>query len=260
LLSEKKEGEVTLVDVREPQEYEAGHLPGAQLIPLSQLLDRKNEIDSSNTTVMYCRMGNRSRSAAALMKGQGIENIYSMKGGITAWNGLVASGQYEAGFFLFEGGETQEEMVLIAWQLEDGTRLFYTQARDIIEDEEAKKIFDSLVNAEQKHKMTLLKTYNQITGKEISDEALQKESQNNIMEGGVSIKEAVTWLKDNNRTLQDMIEYSMQLETNSLDLYLKINREMKDEHTRNIFHSLIEDEKNHLSRIGKLLESTVKIS
>ena len=52
LLAEKKEGEVTLIDVREPEEYEQGHLPGAVLMPLSELLDRFKELDRSKPAIM----------------------------------------------------------------------------------------------------------------------------------------------------------------------------------------------------------------
>jgi rhodanese-related sulfurtransferase/rubrerythrin len=255
LLSEKKEGEVKLIDVREPQEYEEGHLPGAELIPLSQLLDRIHEIDSSKTTVMYCRMGNRSSSAAALVRGQGLDNVYSMIGGITAWNGIVASGQLEAGMFLFEGTETPAELVSTAWKLEDGTRKFYEQTRDVLADEKAKQVFDALVNAEQKHKETLSVAYKKATGKDIKDALKEKVPGNTYMESGVPLQEAVTWLKEKNRTLQDILEYSMQLEANSLDLYLKINRDIKNPDTKKIIPALIEDEKAHLSRMGKLIGS-----
>ena len=46
-------GDVELIDVREPAEYERGHLPGAKLIPLSGLADRINEIDTSKKVVTY---------------------------------------------------------------------------------------------------------------------------------------------------------------------------------------------------------------
>jgi rhodanese-related sulfurtransferase len=52
-LSEKKEGEILLIDVREPEEYEEGHLPGARLIPLSGILDRLHDLDESKSVITY---------------------------------------------------------------------------------------------------------------------------------------------------------------------------------------------------------------
>jgi rhodanese-related sulfurtransferase len=53
LLDEKKPGEYNLVDVRQPEEYEGGHLPGAELIPVGELEKRLNELDPSKPTIAY---------------------------------------------------------------------------------------------------------------------------------------------------------------------------------------------------------------
>jgi rhodanese-related sulfurtransferase/rubrerythrin len=258
LIEEKKEGEVALVDVREPEEYEDGHLPGAQLVPLSSILEKLQELDSSKTTVTYCRSGNRSRSAAALMKTKGFSRAYSMDGGILAWKGLVATGDYKSGLFLLEGKETVEELISLAWSLEDGTRMFYEQTRDVVSDSEAKQIFTSLIKAEQKHKENLLNAYRQLQGEDISEEQFIKDTAKGYMESGIAVQDALSWLKDKKRELQGLLEFSMQIETNSLDLYSKIISQIEDEKAKNVFHGLIEDEKSHLSRLGRLLGSTIK--
>src|SRR5439155_17819658 len=53
-----------LLDVRNPEEFELGHLPAAHLIPLPVLSERLSELDSSAEIVVYCRSGNRSRKEA----------------------------------------------------------------------------------------------------------------------------------------------------------------------------------------------------
>ena len=53
LLNEKKPGEYNLVDVRQPQEYERGHLPGAKLIPVGELENRLKELDPTKPTIAY---------------------------------------------------------------------------------------------------------------------------------------------------------------------------------------------------------------
>lgn len=52
-LNQKKSGEYNLVDVRQPQEYEQGHLPGAQLIPVGELPNRLAELDPAKPTIVY---------------------------------------------------------------------------------------------------------------------------------------------------------------------------------------------------------------
>ena len=52
-LDEKKPEDYNLIDVRTPEEYEQGHLPGARLIPVGELADRLSELDPKKTTVVY---------------------------------------------------------------------------------------------------------------------------------------------------------------------------------------------------------------
>ena len=52
-LEERPDGSYTLLDVREPKEYEGGHIPGATLIPLSELTDRLSEIDPQKPVLTY---------------------------------------------------------------------------------------------------------------------------------------------------------------------------------------------------------------
>ncbi len=80
---------VTLVDVREPHEYQICRLPGAVLIPLKQLPGRLGELDPSAELVAYCKTGRRSAKAAALLAGAGFRRARSLKGGIAAWSGTI---------------------------------------------------------------------------------------------------------------------------------------------------------------------------
>jgi rhodanese-related sulfurtransferase/rubrerythrin len=258
MLAEKREDDVALVDVREPAEYEKGHIPGAILIPLSHIMDKLKELDPLKTTITYCAKGPRSKSAALFMEEHGFRQVFSLNGGVAAWNGYIASGQFDAGMFLIEGKNTAEELIALAWTLEAETKFFYGQIKDIVSDAETKQIFELFVKAEERHKKTILETYKQITGTGIADEILKSESATGILESGISSKEAITWLKEQDRTLQDILEFSMQLEINSLDLYIKILREIEDEVTEEVFNVIVKEEKVHLSRLGKLLDSNIR--
>jgi hydroxyacylglutathione hydrolase len=74
-----------VVDVREPWEYQRGHVPGAILIPLAQVAARATELDSEQPVAVICASGNRSQSAAALFGQQGFKTIYNVVGGTGAW-------------------------------------------------------------------------------------------------------------------------------------------------------------------------------
>jgi rubrerythrin len=182
-----------------------------------------------------------------------------VKGGIEAWKGRKATGTYEAGMYLIEGRKTAEEFIALAWSLEEGTRKFYQNVKDIVADDETKGVFDSLVKAEEKHKETLVQEYSHIKGTNIEGGKHGEEKLSGTIEGGLSIDEAMAWLHEDKRELSDMLEFSIQLETNSLDLYLKILHKLENKDTQKIFGILAEEEKKHLSRLGNLLNSKYNV-
>ena len=248
-----KGSEFIILDVRQPEEYRSGHLPGAVFIPLPDLINKVGELDHAKPIIAYCRSGNRSRAAAAFLLSYGFSKVYSMDGGITAWNGQVATGSYKEGLSMLEGRETAEELISLAMALEEGSRIFYVNVEELTLDTEAKNVLKTIAEAEEKHKTQILQAYKLITGENLTDDILNREPLRGIMEGGVRIDEAVSFLKGPDKTLLDILEVSMQLEINSLDLYIKILRNIEDAGAKKVFDILIEEEKNHLSKLGKLL-------
>jgi sulfur-carrier protein adenylyltransferase/sulfurtransferase len=79
---------VTLIDVREPYEWDIGNLEpqGARLIPLGDLPERFSEIDPQDNIVVHCRSGARSARAADFLRAQGYERVRNLEGGILAWS------------------------------------------------------------------------------------------------------------------------------------------------------------------------------
>ena len=248
-----KGSEFIILDVRQPEEYRSGHLPGAVFIPLPDLINKVGGLDHAKPIIAYCRSGNRSRAAAAFLLIYGFSKVYSMDGGITAWNGQVATGSYNEGLSMLEGRETAEELISLAMALEEGSRMFYVNVEELTLDTEAKNVLKTIAEAEEKHKTQILQAYKLITGENLTDDILNREPLRGIMEGGVRIDEVVSFLKGPDKTLLDILEVSMQLEINSLDLYIKILRNIEDAGAKKVFDILIEEEKNHLSKLGKLL-------
>jgi rhodanese-related sulfurtransferase len=83
--SVKDRDDVVLLDVREQWEYDAGHIPGVNLIPLGEVPDRLNEIPTDKTVIVTCRSGNRSGQATDFLRQNGFDNVHNMLGGIVAW-------------------------------------------------------------------------------------------------------------------------------------------------------------------------------
>ena len=85
-------GPVSLLDVREPWEYEVCRIEGSRLIPLSQLPARLGELDPGRTTVVICHHGVRSLRAAAYLEHCGFADVVNLSGGIDAWAKTVDPG------------------------------------------------------------------------------------------------------------------------------------------------------------------------
>lgn len=75
----------TFVDVREPDEWAEGHIPGAIHIPLGELDQRANEIPAEGAIITYCKAGGRSLKAVEVLEAAGRTGVRSMAGGITDW-------------------------------------------------------------------------------------------------------------------------------------------------------------------------------
>ncbi len=85
-----------VLDVRQPDEWVAGHIPGATLIPLGELPSRTAEVPSDREVVVVCRSGNRSATGRDILLDAGFATVTSMAGGMNHWAaaGLeVATGQ-----------------------------------------------------------------------------------------------------------------------------------------------------------------------
>ena len=79
-----------VLDVREQNEYDAGHVLNSRLIPLGKLKQRIGELDKhkDQPIVVLCRSGNRSSHACAVLGKQGYSQVYNLAGGIQAWQKL----------------------------------------------------------------------------------------------------------------------------------------------------------------------------
>lgn len=78
-----------LIDVREPNEFEAGHILGARNIPLTQMRMRLKEIRPDLPVYLYCQSGMRSGRAATFLYRKGYKNLTQLKGGFKGWTGKV---------------------------------------------------------------------------------------------------------------------------------------------------------------------------
>lgn len=78
-----------LIDIREADEYNAGHILGARNIPLSQIPLRHKELRQDQPVYLYCQSGFRTGRAAQYLKKQGYKDFYQLQGGFKSWTGKI---------------------------------------------------------------------------------------------------------------------------------------------------------------------------
>lgn len=202
----------------------------------------------------------RSRAAAQVLENAGFSEVHSMKGGIRAWEGAVAEGLPEADLAPFVAVSTPAEHVAMAWQLEEGTRVFYARLGRETGDAQVAALFSELAAAEEKHKDTLLAVYEGLTGRpapaDFPKGILAVDAVRRYMEGGTEVAKAIAWARD--RTPKEILELGIAIETNAYDRYLILRRELSDENSRRAFEILSGEEKRHLEKMSSLFDRFVQ--
>lgn len=255
-LSGKTPREVTVLDVRQPGEYEEGHLPGAKLIPMAVLTDSLDEIDPANPVLVYCAIGGRSRIAAQTLAGKGYDHVINLSGGFKAWNGQAAYGAEEAGVDIFAELDSVESILATAYSLEEGLRDFYLRMLDRVQDEKIKSVFRLLADIEIKHKDRLFAEYTRLTGKDDRG-AFECRFVTPLMEGGMTTEEYMDRFKPDFASPVDVISLAMSIEAQALDLYIRSAAWTQNDDNRALLEQIASEEKVHLERLGQLMDELV---
>ncbi|MGA7874597.1 MAG: rhodanese-like domain-containing protein [Desulfoferrobacter sp.] len=256
-MREQKEGTYLLLDVRQPVEYEKGHLPGARLIPLPELADSLENLNRTEPTIVYCAVGGRSRMAAQLLINHGFDDVYHLMGGVEAWDQPVASGPVAFHLKFMRGDESPQEMILMGYNFEEGLRKFHEIVKNRTTDRELANLLASLIKAEESHKRALLGL---IPDKDRTEFERQISGLDDIsvMEGGIDLDEFMERNESYLQTVSGYLELAMMIETQALDLYLRMAEASKQQETRDVLVRVSEEEKAHLAALGHLLEQKIE--
>ena len=89
----QNDNDAFILDVRTPEEVEEGYIPNAKNIDIylgPDFLNELEKLDKNKNYYVYCRSGNRSGQACAIMNSMGFENTYNLEGGFMQWEGEVS--------------------------------------------------------------------------------------------------------------------------------------------------------------------------
>ncbi len=247
----KKHGEshYQLVDVREPSEYTHGHIPGAKLIPLGELPQRVSELATGVDLIFYCRSGKRSRMAAFITADSDIEarNIYTVEGGILAWDGKPVEDFPR--LRLFDKAANPEEILKLAMELEKGAWIFYSEILKRYPESKMAPAARSLEQLEKKHARTIFNILKKrsltkpITG---DFETFFNDLRGDILEGGEPVGDALARIeKIGHDNCLSLGELAIEIEYRAYDVYKNLYIDSTDDNVKEVYRDLSEQEKGH---------------
>lgn len=242
----------TLLDVRQPEEYESEHLPGAKLIPLPELSGRLAELDAEKPTIVYCAIGGRSRVAAQVLAAKGFREVFNLSGGIKAWSSAKAVGPQDLGIGLFSGKETPEETLVTAYALEQGLFEFYQSMAPKVSNENARRLFGTLASIEVKHQDRIFNEYIKVTGAAVSRGDFAQKTVTPAMEGGLTTAEYLNRYQPDLEKAEEVVSLAMAIEAQALDLYQRAADEAKTAESKTVLGRIADEERVHLEQLGKL--------
>lgn len=253
-ISERSRDELTILDVRQPVEYEIGHIPGSKLLPLPDLMERIDEIDSEKPVVVYCAIGGRSRVAAQMLAGKGYKEIYNLSGGFRAWESKAAYGDITQGTDIFSADNTLEKTLTTAYSLEAGLRDFYILMSRNVKNEKTRDLFIKLSAIESKHQDRIYNEYVAISGKPADRDEFEKTQVSRTLEGGLTTEEYIHFFKPDMESETDVIELAMSIEAQALDLYMRGANHCNNPKSEKALIRLADEEQTHLKLLGRLID------
>jgi rubrerythrin len=191
-----------------------------------------------------------------MLAGRGFKEVYNLKGGIKAWEGPVAEGPVALSLDLVRGDETPQEIIRLGYGMEQSLGDFYRTVKGKTTDEDLAGLLDKLASVEDKHKKYLLDLYNDIEPIPVDQAAFEAEVSATVMEGGFDAAEFMRKNEPYLHATSSLLDLSMMLEAQALDLYLRFAEKVGTEETKRVLRKIGDEEKAHLEALGRLRDKT----
>ena len=240
-MAEHEPDAFVILDVRQPAEFERGHLPGAVLLPLPELPFRLDEVPRDRRVFTVCHAGMRSMSAALQLRAAGWEDVVNLAGGTAAWDGGVAVGSAELAEALFRPAEGPEALRATAAAMERATEAFYRRAAERLReagDAPAAVLLEGLAREEAAHADAL---------------ADPPVGAGPFAEGGLPLADLLAWL-DAGRPATAILDLALAMEATAFDRYAHLLRAEPAPEARALLERLAAAEHRHLHELARLRE------
>jgi rhodanese-related sulfurtransferase/rubrerythrin len=247
-----------LIDVRQPEEYQVEHIPGAKLVPLMDLEKRLEDVEASKEKlkIFICRSGGRGGRAANFFADvRGLQNVFNVLGGMMEWRGHVLPDF--PNLKTFDAAGTIEEVLRQAIDLEKGADRLYSGLLKYFEGTPQHEVIETLSKAEEAHGRAVYGALKKVSLGHLDDfEKLYADLKGDVLEAGEPVEQAVEGAKRaaEHGTIS-LLELALELEFKAFDLYRNLAHRSDDEQLRETFLELAESEKRHagalLRAIGK---------
>ena len=265
ILDSDKNGEYFLIDVRQPEEYEAGHLPGSVLIPLNEFEARRYELYKemyrSEKVIITCQSGRRSMAAAIFLYELGFRDIFILDEGLNGWKDKVITGKPKERPDLLDKTANVKNILLLAIKMEQGTRNFYLTAKERAGAPAAKQMFQTLSDAEHGHMDRLYHRAIDVMSKKtelISVDQFIAEFDKGFMEGIIEISHALTKVNGNFATEAEALDIAIENEYLAYDFYKRAAALVVNLEAKALLHELAHDEQGHASTLLDRLARIVR--
>ncbi|MGE0086467.1 MAG: rhodanese-like domain-containing protein [Desulfococcaceae bacterium] len=249
-----KEKDWLLIDVRQPAEYEKKHIPGALLIPVSELQSRVFELPSDRDLLFYCHSGGRSAFAADMVSDAEVteKKIWNLAGGIMAWDGKTLADFPKIA--VFPKTDALPELLMTAMNLEKGAFRFYQYALEKFSREPFARTLADLSKAEEAHAELVYRYWEKTQSLPLPFEKLFADLGGEILEGGEKLETVIIRLeKAGGSPCISVMELALHIEYTAYDLYRTVAEQSGNDEAKEIFLGIAQAEKGHMKMLVKSL-------
>jgi len=249
-IEKHKEGDYLIVDVRQPEEYVRGHIPGGKLIPIRELVADLSKLPLAKDLIFYCHSGGRSGAATTIAMEEGVsnKNIYNLDGGIMAWEGTTVPDYPRVQ--VFDKSKSLSELLLVAMDLEKGALRFYDYVRDRFASEPFSKTFDQLSMAELAHAKAVYRYWEKTETDPLEFERIFEDLKGDILEGGEDLIDVLRRAEAiEGNTCLNLIELALHIENSAFDLYRTMAEQTENKEAQEVFLSIAQAEKGHMKTL-----------